>query len=159
MESKNLYMVAKKYLAVMKDMEKKIPVRDKSMDWERIHMSSAARIGYILAEKRGLDPAFASCACMIHDYGRVITGIHKGHAEAGYEPVKDFLRELAIFSREEIEALALCVRDHSKKGEVGTALSEIVKDADLIDFYQYGFKCEREEQQKRLERLLKLKEF
>ena len=98
-------------------MEDRISDRDKPMDWERLHMSGTARIGYILAEKRGENPVMAACACMLHDYGRVVTGRHKGHAEAGYEPVKEFLRDLDVFTNSEIEKIALCVKDHSNKAE------------------------------------------
>ncbi len=153
--NKDLYYIAHKYLGVMREMEDRISDRDKPMDWERLHMSGTARIGYILAEKRGENPVMAACACMLHDYGRVVTGRHKGHAEAGYEPVKEFLRDLDVFTNSEIEKIALCVKDHSNKAEIGDPLVEIVKDADLLDFHQYGFQCEREEQQKRLDKLLK----
>lgn len=152
--NKDLYYIAHKYLGVMREMEDRISDRDKPMDWERLHMSGTARIGYILAEKRGENPVMAACACMLHDYGRVVTGRHKGHAEAGYESVKEFLRELDVFTNSEIEKIALCVKDHSNKAEIGDPLVEIVKDADLLDFHQYGFQCEREEQQKRLDKLL-----
>ena len=80
----------------------------------------------------------AACACMLHDYGRVVTERHKGHAEAGYEPMKEFLRELDVFTNSEIEKIALCVKEHSNKAEIGDPLVEIVKDADLLDFHQYG---------------------
>ena len=63
---------------------------------------------------------------MLHDYGRVVTGRHKGHAEAGYEPVKEFLRDLDVFTNSEIEKIALCVKDHSNKTEIGDPLVEIV---------------------------------
>ena len=37
---------------------------------------------------------------------------------------------------------------------VGTPLEEIVKDADVLDFHQYGYEMPRKEQQDRLEKLL-----
>ena len=46
------------------------------------------------------------------------------------------------------------MRDHSKKEEIGAPLDEIVKDADVLDFYQYGFDMARKSQQDRLEKLL-----
>lgn len=49
--NKDLYYIAHKYLGVMREMEDRISDRDKPMDWERLHMSGTARIGYILAEK------------------------------------------------------------------------------------------------------------
>lgn len=134
--------------------EKLIPERDHFIDWERVHISSCAKIGYMLAEERGVDPILAACACACHDYGRIITGKQSGHAEAGYQPVQEFLRKTELFSDDEISQIAVAVKNHSKKAEVGTPLEEIVKDADVLDFYQYGYEMPRKEQQDRLETLL-----
>ena len=150
-----IYKLQKAYLKVMNQAENNIPDRDKSMDWERVHMSSAGRLGYLMGEARGLDPELCACACIVHDYGRVVTGVHKGHAEAGYIPVQEFLKNTNLFTEKEIARLAIAVKNHSKKGEIGEPIEEIVKDADILDFHQYGFPCEREEQQKRLDKLLK----
>ena len=110
----------------------------------------------MLAEERGVDPILAAAACAVHDYGRIITGRQEGHAEAGYLPVQEFLKNLEpkLFTDDEIAQIALAVKNHSKKGEVGTQLEEIVKDADVLDFYQYGYNMARKEQQDRLESLL-----
>ena len=134
--------------------EKLIPERDHFIDCERVHISSCAKIGYMLAEERGVDPILAACACACHDYGRIITGKQSGHAEAGYQPVQEFLRKTELFSDDEISQIAVAVKNHSKKAEVGTPLEEIVKDADVLDFYQYGYEMSRKEQQDRLETLL-----
>ena len=134
--------------------EKLIPERDHFIDWERVHITSCAKIGYMMAEERGVDPILAAAACACHDYGRIITGKQAGHAEAGYEPVQEFLKKTKLFSEEEIAQIAVAVKNHSKKAEVGSPLEEIVKDADVLDFYQYGYDMARKEQQDRLEALL-----
>lgn len=107
-------------------------------------------------KREGSDPILAAAACAVHDYGRIITGRQEGHAEAGYLPVQEFLKNLEpkLFTDDEIAQIALAVKNHSKKGEVGTQLEEIVKDADVLDFYQYGYNMARKEQQDRLESLL-----
>ena len=135
--------------------EKLIPERDQPGDWERVHISSCAKLGYLFALKRDVDPELAAIACACHDYGRILTGKQKDHAEAGYEPIKQFLKGLEIFEDKEIEQIALAVKNHSNKSDVGTDLEEIVKDADVLDFHQYGYEMPRKEQQDRLERLLK----
>ena len=135
--------------------EKLIPERDKPGDWERVHISSCAKLGYLFALKRDVDPELAAIACACHDYGRILTGKQNDHAEAGYEPIKQFLKGLEIFEDKEIEQIALAVKNHSNKSDVGTDLEEIVKDADVLDFHQYGYEMPRKEQQDRLERLLK----
>ena len=124
--------------------------RDHSLDWERVHLVSCAKIGGLLAEIRGRDPELAAIACAIHDYGRMLTGKQKNHAEDGYEPVKVLLDAIGHFNQQEITMLADSVRHHSSKEKVGTWLEEIVKDADVLDCYQYGMPLEREEQRVRL---------
>lgn len=134
--------------------EKLVPERSHFIDWERVHISSCAKIGYMLAEERGVDPILAAAACACHDYGRIITGKQPGHAEAGYGPVQEFLKKTGLFSDEEIAEIAIAVKNHSKKEEIGSPLEEIVKDADVLDFYQYGYDVARKAQQDRLEKLL-----
>ncbi len=143
--------------ALLAEIEKyveMIPERDYPADWERVHISSCAKLGYIFAEERGVDPILAACACAIHDYGRIITGKQANHAEVGYEPAMEFLRSTGLFTEEEVREIGLSVKNHSNKSEVGTPLEEIVKDADVLDFYQYGYEMPRQEQKDRLKRML-----
>lgn len=134
--------------------EKLVPERSHFIDWERVHITSSAKIGYMFAQERGVDPILAAAACACHDYGRIITGKQEGHAEAGYEPVKKFLKGTGLFTDDEIGQIAIAVKNHSKKAEIGSPLEEIVKDADVLDFYQYGYDFARKEQKDRLEKLL-----
>ena len=128
--------------------------RDHSLDWERIHLISCAKIGQILALKRGVDAELAAIACSVHDYGRIITGKQRDHAAASYAPLKHFLAEMGCLTADEIERLAQAAKNHSSKAEIGTPLEEIVKDADVLDCYQYGLPLEREEQRRRLKMIL-----
>ena len=134
--------------------EKIVPERDHFIDWERVHIVSCAKIGYMMAEERGVDPIIAAAACACHDYGRIITGKQSMHAEAGYEPVQDFLKGTNLFNDDEIKTIAIAVKNHSKKSEIGSPVEEIVKDADVLDFYHYGYDVARKEQQDRLENIL-----
>ena len=106
---------------------------------------SSARVAWLLALRRGADPELAAAAAAVHDYGRIVTGRQADHAEAGYLPVREFLRENKLFSDAEIETIALAVKNHSSKTVVGTAIEEIVKDADVIDCCQYGLPFDRPE--------------
>lgn len=141
-------------LAEIDKYDKLISERDYPIEWEKVHISSCAKIGYLLAGERNVDPELAAAACACHDYGRIITGKQSGHAEAGYEPIQVLLRKSGLYSAHEIEMIAIAVKNHSKKSEVGSPLEEIVKDADVLDFYQYGYDMRRKEQQDRLEKLL-----
>ena len=131
-----------------------IPQRDASREYEKVHAIGCGKIGYLLALQRGVDPEMAAAACSVHDYGRIVTGRQEGHAKAGYEPVKEFLAGTGLYSEEEIETIAVAVRNHSSKSEIGTPMEEIVKDADVLDFHQCGYEMPRAEQQKRLDAML-----
>ena len=120
-------------------------------------MVSSGRIGWILALERDENPELAACASAVHDYGRIITGKQKAHAEEGYEPVKIFLRNLKIFNDDEVETIATAVKNHSKKTEIGTPIEEIVKDADVIDCFQYGIPFDRPEKEDRYNKWLNSK--
>ena len=127
--------------------------RDQTLNWERVHMVSCAKIGQLLALKRGVDPELAAITCSVHDYGRIVTGKQAGHAAAGYGPLKKFL-DIGFFTPEEVELIALAAKNHSSKKDIGTPLEEIVKDADVLDCYQYGQPLEREEQKVRLVKIM-----
>jgi uncharacterized protein len=130
--------------------------RDETLDWERLHSASSARLGWLLALERGADAELAAAAAAVHDYGRILTGKQHNHAEAGYLPVQDFLRRTALFNEEEIDLIALAVKNHSSKTVVGTPIEEIVKDADVIDCYQYGMPFDRPEKKTRYDAWLAL---
>ena len=151
---KRLLRLQSKLLREIEKYEALVPERDKFIDWERVHMASCARLGYLMAQARGVDPELAACACAVHDYGRILTGKQKGHAEAGYLPGKEFLKSTALFTEDEIETIAIAIKNHSRKSEIGSPIEEIVKDADVIDFFQYGFGFDRDEQRLRYERML-----
>ena len=128
-----------------------ITERDESLDWERVHMASSARLAWMLAEERGLDPELCACACTVHDYGRILTGKQAGHAETGYAPVKLFLAKLELFTPDEIEQIACAVKNHSRKSFVDAPMDEVVKDADVMDCTWYGIPFSREEHRLRYE--------
>ena len=128
--------------------------RDETLNWERIHMASSARLAWEMALERGVEPELEACAAAVHDYGRILTGKQKGHAEAGYEPVKAFLADSGLFTEGEVETIALAVKNHSSKTVVGTPIEEIVKDADVVDCYQYGYPFDRPEKEERYQKWL-----
>ena len=153
--NRKIYKVQRALLREIDKYSELLSEREASSDWEKLHMASVARIGTLLALKRGVDKDLATIACSCHDYGRIITGKEKNHAENGYPKIEEFLKSLNVLSEEEIEAVTVAVKNHSKKGEVGSPLEELVKDADIIDLYLYGISLKREDQINRLNSLLK----
>lgn len=149
-----VFQIQEQMLAFISEYEKKGGERDYPLAWERIHMASCARVGMLLAIKRGVDPELAAVACSIHDFGRIVTGKQAGHAPHGYEPAKTFLTASGFFTAAEVELLATAAKNHSNKDLVGTPVEEIVKDADVLDCYQYGEELARPEQRARLAKVL-----
>lgn len=137
-------------LKIINAQDESLP-RDETLDWERLHMASSARVAWLLALERGADPELCAAAATVHDFGRIITGLQTDHAEAGFLPVQDFLRCVSVFSEDEITIIAQAVKNHSRKTEIGTICEEIVKDADVIDCYQYGLPFDRPEKRQRYE--------
>jgi uncharacterized protein len=129
--------------------------RDETLDWERLHMGSAASIAWTWALQRGVDPELAALAAAVHDFGRIITGRQENHAEAGYLPVQRFLWNTCLFTAEEIIIIAEAVKNHSSKTVVGTPVEEIVKDADVISCHQYSLPFDRPEKLARYEAWVK----
>lgn len=125
-------------LEVIREQEGRVEARDEPLSWESLHMTSCARLAWLMAEERDIDPELAACAAAVHDFGRILTGRQEGHAEAGYAPVKEFLTATRLFEDWQVEQIAEAVRHHSEKDRTGTPLMEIIKDADVVDCHQYG---------------------
>ncbi|WP_407308611.1 HD domain-containing protein [Desulfosporosinus sp. SB140] len=111
--------------------------RDYPIIWEKVHATSCAQIGRMLAQKRQVDVEQAALACALHDSGRWVTGRQENHAPKGEELTRRFL-EKQSFPRDIQELIVKAVIHHSKKEEIGTPLEELVKDADILDCYWYG---------------------
>ncbi|NCB78236.1 MAG: HD domain-containing protein [Negativicutes bacterium] len=148
-----IWDIQTKLLDVISQQEIHAGEREYPLHWERLHVASCAQIGQWLAVKRGVNQELAALACSLHDFGRIVTGKQANHAENGYAPVKDFLLQQDGFLPEECEQLALAVKHHSDKDKVGTPLEEIVKDADVLDCFQYGQELTRPEQRERLKKV------
>lgn len=139
---------------LMDDLEVQTIERDYPVIWERIHATSCAQIGRMLAEKRNVDKEQAALACAIHDIGRWISGRQSEHAPKGEEPARRFLAE-GKSTEETREQIVQAVINHSKKEQIGTPLEEIVKDADILDCYWHGMEIIKVHHIARLQQLLK----
>lgn len=124
-------------LTLLDQLDKQGIERDYPIGWEKVHATSCAQIGRMLAEKRGVETEEAALACALHDIGRWVTGRQQEHAPQGEEPVRKFLGDKTM-PLEVKEQIVQAVINHSKKEETGSPLEEIVKDADILDCYWYG---------------------
>ncbi|TGE32292.1 HD domain-containing protein [Desulfosporosinus sp. Sb-LF] len=112
--------------------------RDYPITWEKVHATSCAQIGRLLAEQRSIDKEQAALACALHDMGRWVSGKQLDHAPKGEELVRYFLTEGKVYDEKIREQIVNAVINHSKKDQVGTPLEELVKDADIIDCHFHG---------------------
>ena len=149
------YVVSRELLKFLNEQEQRDLKREVSLTWERIHSMGSSRIASILSARRGVDIELGYSAGALHDFGRFVTGRQENHAEDGYEPVKDFLKRMNIFSEQEVEEVSRAVRNHSRKEVVGTPLEEITKDCDILDCYFLGLAPKKEYHLKRFEALRK----
>ncbi|AET68939.1 putative HD superfamily hydrolase [Desulfosporosinus orientis DSM 765] len=127
--------------------------RDYPIGWEKVHATSCAQIGRMLAEKKGVEIEQAALACALHDIGRWFTGRQQGHAPNGEEHARQFLADITM-EKAVKEQIVQAVINHSKKDEIGSPLEEIVKDADILDCYWYGDVIEKPFHKARLIKLL-----
>jgi len=126
-----------KIYSLLDALEAQTIERDYPIIWEKVHATSCAQIGRMLAEKRGVDVEIAALACALHDIGRWISGRQNEHAPKGEDPARRFLAQ-KMGSEEAKELIVQAVIKHSKKDEIGTPLEEIVKDADILDCHWHG---------------------
>jgi len=127
--------------------------REMALEEELQHAAGTARLAQLLAVKRGLDAEMAFILGVIHDYGRLLTGIQNDHARIGSNYVKKYLEGSGDFSRSEIEVLVTAVANHSFKDEIGNPMEELIKDADVLDTYFSGRKLKKPAAEARLQNL------
>lgn len=68
--------------------------------------------------------------------------------------VHDIAMDVGVTDDTARRRVAQAAKHHSSKADIGTPLEEIVKDADVLDCYQYGLPLDREEQRQRLKMIL-----
>ncbi len=122
---------------ILDDLESKPIERDYPLNWEKVHATTCAQVGRMLAQKRNVDTELAALACSLHDIGRWYTGRQVDHAQNGYEPVQNFLEKLEL-SQDHMEQIVQAVINHSDKDKTGSPLEEIVKDSDILDCFWHG---------------------
>src|ERR1035437_3262006 len=103
-----------------------------------IHLYGVAQNCTLLAIKRGLDVELCTIIGMLHDIYTYKIGYIKEHAMLGAIEAENLLRDLEIFTEEEIEIVKTAISHHSDKKEIHDAYSELLKDADLLQNALYN---------------------
>lgn len=142
------------YICELTACEDPVIERSMTVNQELAHAAGTARLAQLLALRRNLDSEMAFIVGVLHDIGRIITGIKKDHARTGMDFARVYLVRSGDFSPEKIENLVNAVGNHSLKDQVGTPLEELIKDADVLDGYFSGRPSSNPESVSRLERLL-----
>lgn len=99
------------------------------------HLQGVASIGQVLAIKRGLNPEIAAVAGLLHDIYTYRTGLTELHAHNGEEEARVILRDSGVFTEEEQSITRSAIRKHSDKSLVDGPYDELLKDADVLEYY------------------------
>ncbi len=101
-----------------------------------VHLYGVSQACALLACKRQLDTELAVIAGMLHDLYAYVAE-PQNHAHCGAQMVRKLLEPLELFSPAELDRLCLAIFNHSDKAAVHNSLSELLKDADVLQHVLY----------------------
>lgn len=105
-----------------------------------VHLYGVSATCVLLALGRGLDPQLAALAGMLHDLWTYQAGIlddHHLHGQHSAVLARRILGEVGGWTPAEIDAVAEAISRHSDKAAIDDDLSELLKDADVLQHYLY----------------------
>ena len=97
-----------------------------------IHLYGVAQNCSLLAIKRGLNVELCTIIGMLHDIYTYKVEYVKEHALLGSIEAENLLRDLEIFTDDEIELVKNAISHHSDKKSIHDNYSELIKDADVL---------------------------
>jgi len=103
-----------------------------------IHLYGVAQVCTMLAIKRKLDVEICTIIGMLHDIYTYKIGYVKEHAILGAIEAENMLRDLEIFTDEEIDIIRTAISHHSDKKTKHDKYSELLKDADVLQNSLYN---------------------
>ena len=103
-----------------------------------VHLYGVSAICVLLALKRGLDPHICGIAGMLHDISSYKTGDPTDHARLSAREAETILQGTGQFTATEIGEICTAIAQHRAKAEVDGQLSELLKDADVVQHYLYN---------------------
>ena len=134
-------------------------VKEEERKFAYIHTYGVAQAAAMLATLRKLDVELCCIAAMLHDIALYAQNCpHLGHAQRSAEYAKLLLEKMGssmqvvadqLFSEEEIRILTHVISVHSDKmNRHDGPISELLKDADVLQHYLYNPKIELSEKDK-----------
>ena len=111
------------------------------------HLYGVSEYAALLAFRRDLDPELASTCGMLHDIYQVTAGTTNKHGKKGAKVAKRILRQLGLYSDEEIFIVTTAISRHRKKRKIQEPYDEVLKDADVLShqLYNTGFTVTKKE--------------
>jgi len=103
-----------------------------------VHLYGVAQCCSILAIKRGLDVELCAIIGMLHDMHTYKFDYVKDHAILGATEAENLMKELNVFTDEEIEIVRNSIFHHSDKKTKQDKYSELLKDADVLQNSLYN---------------------
>lgn len=103
-----------------------------------VHLYGTGLAAAFLTMKRGgsrQEAELAEIAGMLHDHAKYVQGGKEDHARRSAENAKVLLKELAVFTKDEIGLICHAIAVHSDKEETGSPIDEALKDADEMQHY------------------------
>ena len=112
--------------------------RDVPLALDLFHTLGVIKLAALLANKRGLSPEIITITMVLHDHGRLMTGVWDGHDEISPPIARKILKDIGEFTPEEIDQVVKLIRTHRQKDETGDPYEECIRDADVLDVYLAG---------------------
>jgi len=103
-----------------------------------IHLYGVAQNCSLLAIKRKLNIELCTIIGLLHDIYTYKIGYSKDHAMLGATEAENLLKDLELFTEEEIEIIKTAISHHSDKKTIHDAYSELLKDADVLQNSLYA---------------------
>lgn len=103
-----------------------------------VHLYGVSMACSLLAQKRKLNVELAVIAGMLHDIYSYSRMDPEDHAHKGAEMVSEILNSMDIFTEKEKNLICSAIWNHSDKSSVHDPLSEILKDADVMQHGLYS---------------------
>ncbi len=124
-----------------------------------IHLYGVAQNCSLLAIKRKLDIEISTIIGLLHDIYTYKFEYVKDHALLGATEAENLLRDLELFSEEEIEIIRTAISHHSDKKMIHDPYSELLKDADVLQnsLYNTSFEVKHRKRLKQAYRELGIK--
>lgn len=100
-----------------------------------IHTYGVAQFCSVIAAKRELNPELAYIGGLLHDIYAYYTGSGLCHAVSGADMARVAIREMNIFTDEEMVIILSSIFYHSDKVHIHDEYDEVLKDADAIQHF------------------------